>query len=170
MTDAEKSVTPSGVATLATSLTGPMVDQAIALLPIDLVPEYLVRVEEAKSLLSVFQKGLEARLIEAGKTGADFEIGGQTYGFFGAQRTDWTALDRLIPFLVSSGVRLEAVAAAVSNARVTDLRAAVSEIKDEEKRKELLEEIENARAKKGDRGAPHLVLKQYAVSAKGKDK
>lgn len=159
-------VTTSEIARLANDLDAQNLPMAVAALDAELVPVYLARILDAETNLRALKKALEQRLVLDGRTGADFEVDGARYGFFGAQQKGWKDIPNLVANLRLYGVSLEDIAGSVSELRVTDLRVAAGLIKDDEKRKAALAAIEDARYDKGDRGAPRFQEKDRYVSVK----
>jgi len=151
---------------LAQGLTADNIEAAVNAIPDDLVPVYLARLLDAATNIATLRKGLETRLLLEGKTGAHFEVGGVEYGFYGSQQKGWRELRTMLVNVHSFGVSLEAIFDAISEIRVTDLRAAAALIGNAEHQAAAMEAIEEARYDKGERGAPRFqVLDEKYVKA-----
>ena len=128
-------------------------------LPAEQVPVYLARLLDAATNIRTLVTGLEQRLMNDEQVGKHFEVDGVEYGVFGAQRKGYENFPGLVRFLIEDcGMPVLDIAAAVSDARVTDLRQAANEIRDLDKRQAALDEIEAHRVDKGARGVPKFQL------------
>jgi hypothetical protein len=159
-------ITVSEVAMVAQAIDGESLEQFVNDLPAAQVPIYLARLVDAATNIRALTHGLEARLVLDGRTGAHFEIDGVKYGFFGALQKGWRDIPNLIANLMRIGMSPLTLSHAISEMRVTDLRAAASALSDAEKRSEALELIEGARIEKGERGAPRfqVINEQYLAT------
>lgn len=143
----------------------------ISELQADQVAPFLAGLVNAATNIRALTKGLEQRLEADGETGQHYVIGGLEYAFFGAKQSGFRreSIETLLVNLGSLGIALPGIAMAVSDMRVTDLRALAAGLKDPEKREAALGLIEEARYESGERGAPSFKLMTDAmVAAKGK--
>ena len=162
-------VTPHDVSALANALAANDldVDGAVAAVPAELVAPYLAALESARINIAALTKGLTQRLVLDGQTGNTWNIEGQSWGLYGAQQKGYKDFPGLVRFLIEDcGMPVLAVAAATSDARVTDLRSSASEIADAEKRQAALDEIDAHRVNRGERGAPRFQLMEFAIPVK----
>lgn len=159
----EALITTELAMTVASALTADTLDQFVMNLPAESVPLYLARLVDAATNIRALTKGLEARLVGDGQTGKRFTVEGVEYGFFGAQRKGYADFPGLVRFLIEDcGISQVAIAGAVSDARVTDLREAANQITDMAKREAALAEIDDHRVPKGARGDPSFkVISEY---------
>lgn len=156
----ETALSPLEAVTVAQALTdAASLERFVNELPAEKVPVFLAKLIDGATNIRALTKGLEQRLAADGKTGAHFIVDGLEYAFFGALQKGYKDFPGLVHFLIEDcGLSPLAIAGAVSDARVTDLREAAAQIADEEKRKAALDEIEAHRVPKGERGAPKFQL------------
>lgn len=130
-------------------------ERFVADLPAEQVPVFLARLLDAATNIRALTKGFERRLVADGQTGQHWEIEGREYGLFGAQAKGWKDIPNLFANLLALGVSTADLGEAVSEIRVTDLRAAVATLKE---RDAALDLIESSRLPKGARGAPSFKI------------
>lgn len=151
-------ITAELAATVANALTDrDALEKFVAELPAESVAIYLVKLLDAQTNARALVKGLERRLAADQQVGNHWTFGETKYGFFGSQRKGYSDFPGLVRFLIEScGMSPLVIADATSDARVTELRAAASELRNAEKRAAALEEIESHRISIGARGEPHF--------------
>ena len=153
------------VTEVALALTAPNAENTLKVfvqqLPAELVPVYLARLLDVATNIRTMTKAFETRLAAEGQVGAHFEVDGRDYGFWGAQQKGFRSLSDLFANLRRLGMSAADVDAAVSDARVTDLRVAADTLGSN--RDEALELIEQARYSRGERGTPRFqIITEYA--------
>ena len=145
-------------------------EEFVETMPIDMVPVALAYLLDMATNAATIRKGLETRLLLAGKTGEHFQVGATEYGFYGSQQKGWRDLPNLFANLRMLGLSEADIAAATSEVRVTGLREAAGRLTNEEKRQEAIGLIEENRYAKGDRGAPRFqVVDDKYITAKVKE-
>ena len=152
-------------AEVALALTAPNAANTLEVfveqLPAELVPVYLARLLDLATNIRTITNAFQTRLAADGQVGAHFEVDGRKYGFWGAQQKGFRSLPDLFANLRRLGMSAADVDAAVSDARVTDLRTAADTLGG--KRDEALELIEQARYNRGERGTPRFqIITEYA--------
>lgn len=157
MANAGLDVTPTGVSVVATTLTAEALEQWMTELPAAQVVPTMVALLDAKQLLSVVEKGLTARMIVDGQVGQTFTVNGRKYGLWGSLKHGWRDIPGLFENLLRLGMTPLTISQAVSELRITDLRAAASSLNGEQ-RSEALELIEGQRIPKGERGSPRFQI------------
>ena len=163
MTDTESLITPALVSEVAQAVTAETLDAFVTALPAESVPIYLAALIDAATNLRTMTKALEGRLVEDNQVGKHWTINGTRYGFWGSLKHGWRDIPNLIDNLMRLGMTPLTISQAVSELRITDLRAAASSLNGEQ-RSEALELIEGQRYDKGDRGSPRfqIVDEKYA--------
>jgi len=142
-------------AEVAQAVTGESLERFVAELPAEAVPTYLARLTDAATNIRALTKGLEQRLVADEQVGQHWMIDGVEYGFFGSVQKGYRDIPGLFAYLISLGISAVSLASSVSEARVTDLRA-IADTLPPEKRQEALNEIEDHRVAKGERGSPRF--------------
>lgn len=122
------------------------------------IPALLAGLLNASTNIAALRKGLEQRMAADGQTGNHWTIGSIDYGFFGALQKGFRDIPNLLTNLQTLGFSLVGIAGAVSDIRVTDLRAQADMLRDPEKRTAALDLIESHRIEKGVRGAPSFKI------------
>ena len=135
-------------------------EKFISELPDELVAPYLAALLDSNTNGNALAKGLTARLIIDGQAGQHWEINGRPYGLFGAQQHGFKDIPNLFANLMLAGMSVADIASAVSEVRITDLKAAAALLKD---RDQALETISEHRIAKGERGAPRFqeIVEKY---------
>lgn len=162
MSDAPRVLYPSladvhraGLATIVTVVEETDLDRFVVELAIERIPPSVIRLREIQGMAGKAADRLELRWsTETGGLGWRDPGGEGIYTFAGTRTNGWRDLRSLVESLGMRGFSIREIAEAISDMRVTDLRAIAERRPTLDARKALLDLIDDHRDR--DYGIPHF--------------